>query len=66
MNPLLLGFVRGLGTVLIMAALGYLGHAENLPFLNPIVAGLLASVALGFENQMTVKTGNALFGAVKA
>lgn len=68
MNPTikagLIGFVRGLGTILIAAGLGYAGQADHLAFLSPTIAALVAGLALAAENAFTVKTGSALFGTV--
>ena len=63
-SPLLLGFLRGLGFVVLTAVLGYVGNAANLSFLNPTVAGLIAAVVLAAEHAYAAKTGSGLFGAV--
>lgn len=63
---LLIGFARGLGVVVITAVLSYLGIADHLAFLPPWVAALVAAVALATEHAIESKTGNALFGAIKA
>jgi hypothetical protein len=60
-----IGFVRGLGVVLLTAGLSYLGVAEHLNFLNPTVATLISAIALGLENAIESNTGKALFGAVR-
>lgn len=62
----LLGLLRGLGFALITAALSYLGHAENLTYLSPTVATVVAMVVLAIEHSIESSTGKALFGAVKA
>lgn len=63
-SPAVLGFLRGLGVVLIMAGLSYLGVAEHLAFLPPWVAALVAMAALSAEHGIEGSTGKALFGAV--
>lgn len=63
---LLIGFARGLGVVVITAVLSYLGIADHLAFLPPWVAVMVAAAALATEHAIESKTGNALFGAIKA
>jgi hypothetical protein len=69
MNPTLkaglIGFVRAIGVIIIGSVLTYVGHADNLTFLSPTVAALVAGLALALENAITAKTGSALFGAVR-
>lgn len=65
-SPALLGFLRGLGLIIITAVLSYLGAAENLAFLNPITASLIATIALSIEHSIEAKSGRALFGAVRS
>lgn len=66
MSKSAIGFLRGLGMVILIAVLGYLGTASNLTLIaNPFVAGLIASVALAVEHSVQAKTGKALFGAIR-
>lgn len=66
LSPAIIGFLRGLGMVALLAVLTYLGNAANLTgIVTPVLATLIASAALAFENSLTAKTGNALLGAVK-
>lgn len=65
MNPAVLGFIRGIGVVVIAAALAYVGDVSHLVFLSPTVATVIAALALSLENYIEGKNGNALFGAVK-
>jgi hypothetical protein len=62
-SPAVLGFLRGLGLFLITSVLTYIGTADHLSFLNPVTAGLVASLALALEHAIEQKTGGALFGA---
>lgn len=64
MNPLILGFLRGLGFAVLTAVLIYVGDATHITFLSPQIAALLSMVALAAEHQLEAKTGKALFGAV--
>lgn len=63
----MLGFVRGLGMVILFAVLTYVGDASHL---NSVVgvsmAALISSAALALEHAIENVTGNALFGAVRA
>lgn len=66
MNPALLGALRGLGLVVLVAVLTYVGDASHLTFIsNPWIEALIASAALALEHQIEDKTGKALFGAAK-
>ena len=65
-NPFLLGFLRGLGVVILGAALTYIGNATNLQgILSPAIASLVSMIALGIEHSMS-PSGTALFGTVGA
>lgn len=66
MKTALIGFGRGLGVVVLAAILAYVGDANNLSFLSPVTASLIASVALALENAMESKNGKAFFGAVRS
>ena len=64
-SPGLLGVVRGVLFVALIAVLNYLGDATNLSgVFNTQTDSLIAIVALGIEHMIEGKTGNALFGAV--
>lgn len=65
MSPVILGFIRAIGTVVLMAVLTYLGNQANL---NGVVdtglAAIISGIALAIEHSIEAKTGKALFGAV--
>jgi hypothetical protein len=62
----ILGFLRGLGVIVLAAVLTYIGDATNLQgILTPRSSALIAMIALSIEHSIEGKTGNALFGAVK-
>ncbi len=66
MSPAILGFVRGLGLVAIIAILSYAGDITNLGFLaNPWLETLVASIAMSIEQSIEAKTGRVLLGTVK-
>jgi hypothetical protein len=50
----------------LVSVLSYVGDATHLNFLTPTTATLLAGLALALEHAIEAKTGNALFGAVRA
>jgi hypothetical protein len=62
----LIGIARGLGVVVLTAALSYLGNVDNLTVLSPNIALVISLVALAIEHAIESSTGRALFGAVKA
>ncbi len=66
-SPAVLGFLRTLLTVAIIAILSYIGDASHL---NGLVSGtlatLIAAIAMGLEHSIEANTGKALFGAVRA
>lgn len=65
MSASLLGFIRGLGTVLLLGALTYVGDASHLNgVLSVGIAAFVSSAALALEHAIEANTGNALFGAV--
>ena len=65
-SPALLGAIRGLGFVLLVAVLGWLGDATNLQgIFSPAVDSLIAIIALAIEHSIEAKTGSAMFGAIK-
>lgn len=63
---LIIGFVRGLGSVVLFTVLAYVGQADHLTFLSPVAAGLVSAIALAIEGAIQSGTGKALFGTVKA
>jgi len=62
----IIGFVRGLGMVMLTAGLSYLGSVEHLSWLSPGTATLVAALALAIEHAIEAGTGKALFGSVRA
>ena len=65
-SPGVLGALRGLGAVILIVILQYLGEATNLTFLNnPTIEGIIVVIAGYFEHAFEAKKGTALFGAVK-
>lgn len=62
----LIGFARGIFIVILTAFLSYVGKADNLTFLDPGTATLIAAIALGVEHIIESATGRAFFGAIKA
>lgn len=66
MNPLVIGFLRGLGLAVLVAVLAFISDASHLAFLgNPLFETLIASAALALEHKFEDNTGKALFGAIK-
>lgn len=66
MNPALLGFIRGLGTVVLTAFLAYLGDASHLNGIVSVgIAAVISSIALAIENSIAHSSGSALFGAAR-
>ena len=64
-SPAVLGLLRGVGFVALIAVLNFLGDATNLSgVFNTQTDSLIAIVALGIEHMIEGQTGNALFGAV--
>jgi hypothetical protein len=66
-SPLVLGALKGLLFVVVMAVLGWLGDVSHLQGLfNPVVDSLISMVALAIENSLAAKSGStAMFGAIK-
>lgn len=65
MNPIIIGALRGLGLVILLAVLGYLADATHLQGLvSPTTAGLISIVALALEQGLSPK-GTAMFGSVR-
>ncbi len=66
MSPKVLGFVRGIGTVVLVAILAYLGDAVHLSvFMSDSLATVIAAAALAAEHGIEAKGGGALFGTVR-
>ena len=64
MSPALIGFLRGLGLVILMAILAFLANATNLNGLvNPTVGSLIAIIALTLEHAFS-PPGTALAGTI--
>jgi hypothetical protein len=58
-----LGVIRGLGMVIALPLLTYLGDAAHLSSVaSPIVASVIAIIALSLEHTIESETGKALFG----
>ena len=65
-SPAVLGALRALGVVVLMAVLTWLGDATNLQgIFNPAVNAIISMVALAIEHSLASGTNSALFGAVK-
>ncbi len=64
MSPATIGFLRGLGMVVLTAILAFVGNQANLSFLSPQVALVVSGFALFAEGLVEKGTGNPLFGAV--
>lgn len=64
-SPALLGALRALGVVVLLAILNWLGNATNLQgiFSMP-VDSIIAMIALGIEHSLSAGSGTALFGSV--
>ncbi len=64
LSPAVLGFLRGIGVVVLAAVVTYLADATHLQgIVSAPVAALIAAVALGLEQHVSSTTGKALFGA---
>ena len=61
-NPALKGFLKGLGTCVLIAVLTFIGSSANLSFLSPTVAVIISGFALWLEGIIEGKTGHAMFG----
>ena len=65
-SPALLGAVRALGVVLLMAALTWLGDATNLSgIFNPTVNAVISMLALAIEHSLAAGSGTAMFGTIR-
>lgn len=66
MSPALLGFLRGIGMVVLAAVLSYLGDEANLSgIVSASLATIVSGIALSLEHSLESKGKGALFGAVK-
>lgn len=64
-SPAVLGVIRSLGFVVILALVHWLSDAANLHgIMNEGLATLIATIALSFDHSLEAKTGTAAFGAV--
>lgn len=62
----LLGLLRAIGVMLVVALGHFLGNAANLtPFISSSAASIVAALVLMIEHSIEAKTGSALFGAVR-
>lgn len=67
LNPTQAGFIKGLGTVVVLAVVSYLASAAHLEgVLNPTLAALAASIFAAIESSLKAKSNGekGLFGAV--
>jgi hypothetical protein len=65
-SPAVLGALRALGVVVLIAVLNWFGDATNLAgIFSPAVDSIIAMIALAIEHSMASQTGSALFGAIK-
>ncbi len=63
LSPSVLGFIRGVGSVIVFAVVSYLANAANLHgIMNDGLATLIAGVALMVEHEMQTSGTGALFG----
>lgn len=66
MNYKLIGLLRVLGTIGILAVVQYLGDVSHLaPFMSTSLSVIVAGIAGIIEHMIEDNTGKALFGAVK-
>ena len=64
MSQALIGFLRAIGLVVLLAVLAFLANATNLSGLvNPTVGSLIAVIALTLEHAFS-PAGTALMGSV--
>jgi len=67
MSPSTLGFIRAIGTVVLMSVLTYLGDSAHLNgIVSATAATIISALALALEHSIESSTGNALFGAVRS
>ena len=67
LNAAQLGFVRALGTIILMSVLSYLGDSAHLSGVVTVgAAGIISSLALSFEHMVEATGKGALFGMVKS
>lgn len=67
MNPKLLGFLRSVGSVAIVAVLTWLGDIAHLSeFVSLPLATLISGAALAAEHAIEANGKGALFGAVQS
>jgi hypothetical protein len=63
-SPAFLGFIRGLGVIVIYAILNYIGVADHLTFLSPTTAVVVSAIALWIEHAFS-PAGTGVFGSVR-
>lgn len=57
--------MRGIGLVVLTAAVGFLADASHLAFIgNPMVVTVIVALAASWENSLKEKGQGALFGTV--
>ena len=66
MSPAVVGFLRGILSVVVFAVVGYVANATNLsPLVGGSLATVIAGIAVAIEHAMS-PSGTAMFGAVSA
>ena len=69
LTPAIIGFIKGLGIVALLAILSFLGDASHFTGVinNPYVISIIVALVSAFESSLKAKSDNttALFGAVK-
>ncbi len=61
-----IGFIRGLGVVVVTSVLAYIGDVNHLSGLVSVgVASIISALALSLEHHIEAGGGGALFGAAK-
>ena len=66
MNYKIIGALRGLGVVVIVAILGWAQNATNLEWVdNPITISLIVAIAGAIEHSLEESKQKALFGLAK-
>lgn len=67
LTPSQISFIKGIGIVVVVSILTYLGDAAHLNgIVSPVIATLIAALASSYEAHLREQTGAALFGAVRA
>lgn len=65
LTPAQLGLLRGIAFSVVMAIITFLGDASHLNgVVSPVIAAIIASLALSLEHYLEGNGGGAMFGAV--